>query len=256
MKPWYNNNDCEHLSAYYAYYPVQKAAMLWCRVPPSDLEEELSRISAHPQIRGVWTHPFIPCFEVRCKLIHSAIERGVLSASRENGVVITDHIRPERRHVSRENLKAWIAKEHPSDKPPFLFDEIERSTHAAINADSFRALQADRDAARTELEKAKARVATLANQLNTTEGERDSLRAIVDKMAQPSAKAETTYLNIIGGLLGLMLGKTPSGQKGSIYGSQEAIISALLGHYNGKQGISPTTLENKFAEANRSIKAT
>ena len=256
MKPWYNQNDCENLAAYHANYPVPVAAMLWCKVPPDEVQEELKRSSPHPSIRGVFTHPYIPCFQVRCKIIHDAIESGVLQASREKGVVTAEHIKPERRHVSREHLKAWIAKEHPSDKPAFLFDVIERSAHTAISVDSFQALQADRDAARAELAKSKARVAELVGQLNTTESERDSLRAMVDKMAQPNAKAETTYLNIIGALLGLMLGKTPNGQKGSIYGSQEAIISALLGHYCNKQGISPTTLENRFAEANRSIKAT
>ncbi len=68
-------------------------------------------------------------------------------------------------------------------------------------------------------------------------------------------RKETTYLNIIGGLLGLMLGTTHGGQKGSVYGSQAAIISALLAHYSNKPGMGDTTLEQKFAEANRSIKA-
>ena len=255
MKPWYNQNDCEHLAAYHAYYPVPAAAMLWCKVPPDQVQEELKRISPHAHTRGVFTHPFIPCFEVRCKILHDAIVSGALQASRENGTVTTDHIAPERRHVSREHLKAWIAKEHPSDKPAFLFDAIERNTHTAFNADSFRALQADRDAARAELEKTKAGVQKANEELNAIRGERDSLKAIVDKMTAPGARAETTYLNIIGGLLGLMLGTTPGGQKGSAYESQAAIISAMLAHHGGKSGIADSTLEQKFADANRSIKA-
>jgi len=54
----------------------------------------------------------------------------------------------------------------------------------------------------------------------------------------------------------LMLGTTPGGQKGSAYDSQAAIISALLAHHGGKPGIADSTLEQKFADANRSIKAT
>ena len=69
-------------------------------------------------------------------------------------------------------------------------------------------------------------------------------------------RAETTYLNIIGGLLGLMLGTTPGGKKGSAYDSQTAVIDALLAHHGDKQGIAKSTLEQKFADANRSIKAT
>jgi len=68
-----------------------------------------------------------------------------------------------------------------------------------------------------------------------------------------SLRAETTYQNIIGGLLGLMLGKTPAGKAQSVFESQSAIISALLAHHDGKPGISSRTLEEKFAEAKRSL---
>jgi len=256
MKSWYNKNDCKHLNAYQAYYPVPVAAMLWCGVPPDEVQEELNRITPHSYIRGVFTHPFIPCFEVRCRIIHDAIERGALPASRENGKVTNEHIAPERRHVSREDLRAWIAKEHPADKPEFLFDEIERKTHAAINADAFRALQADRDAARAELEKAKAWAADTIREMDALRGERDSLRAMVERMNIPGERAETTYLNIIGAMLALMLGKSPAGKPQSIYDNQAAIIAALLGHYEGKPGISARTLEEKFAAAKRSLTAT
>lgn len=256
MKPWHNKNDCEHLRAYHAYYPVPAAAMLWCGVPPDNVQEELNRISSHPHIRGVFTHPFIPCFEVRCRIIHDAIESRTLPASRENGKVTDEHIAPERRHVSREHLKAWIAKEHPADKPAFLFDEIERKTHAAISADAFRVLQADRDAVRAELEKAKALAAETIREMDAMRGERDSLRAMVDKASAPGERAETTYLNIIGAMLALMLGKSPAGKPQSVFDNQAAIIAALLGHHEGKPGISARTLEDKFAAAKRSLTAT
>ena len=87
-------------------------------------------------------------------------------------------------------------------------------------------------------------------------GERDTLRAMVDNQTAPGKRAETTYLNIIGGLLDLMIGTTPGGQKKSVYENQAAIISALLAYHRGKQGIADSTLELRFAEANRSIKAT
>jgi hypothetical protein len=254
MKSWYNKNDCEHLSAYHAYYSVPAAAMLWCGVPPNEAQEELSRIAAHPHIRGVFTHPFIPCFEVRCRIIHDAIEGGALPASRENGKVTVEHIKPERRHVSREHLKAWIAKEHPADKPAFLFDEIERKTHAAISADAFRALQVDRDAARTELEKAKARAADTIRDMEAMRGERDSLRAMVDKASVPGGRSEKTYLNIIGGLLALMLGKSPAGKPQSSFENQGAIISAMLGHYGHIKGMGDSNLEKIMADANKTLK--
>ena len=230
--------------------------MLWCKVPPDQVQDELNKSTPHPSIRGVLTHPYIPCLLARCKIIHDAIESGALPASRENGRVTAEHIAPERRYVSRENLKAWIANEYPADKPKFLFDEIERNTHAAINKDAFLSLQADRDALRAELEKARTRASETIGKMSALQGERDSLASMVEKMGVPGARAETTYLNIIGGMLGLMLGKTAAGRSQSIFENQEAIISALLGHYGDKPGITATTLENKFAEAKRRIKAT
>lgn len=66
-------------------------------------------------------------------------------------------------------------------------------------------------------------------------------------------RAETTYLNIIGGLLGLLLGKTPSGRDNSVFKNQAAVIEALLGHYPGKPGVSKRTLEDRFAKGKESL---
>jgi len=254
MKPWHNKNDCEHLRAYHAYYPVPAAAMLWCGVPPDDAQEELNRISPHPHIRGVFTHPFIPCFEVRCRIIHDAIESRTLPASRENGKVTDEHIAPERRHVSREHLKAWIAKEHPADKPAFLFDEVERKTHSAITADTFRALQADRDALKARIDKAEEWAKTIIAEKSALLGERDSLRAMVDKANAPGGRSEKTYLNIIGAMLALMLGKSPAGKPQSVFDNQAAIISAMLGHYRHIKGMGDSNLEKIMADANKTLK--
>lgn len=67
------------------------------------------------------------------------------------------------------------------------------------------------------------------------------------------ARAETTYLNIIGGLLELMLGRTPAGKPQSAFDSQAAIADALLAHYSGQPGISKRTLDEKFPQARKSI---
>lgn len=87
----------------------------------------------------------------------------------------------------------------------------------------------------------------------------DLLGLSPNKSAQrdkPGERAETTYLNIIGGLLNLMLSKTPAGKPQSVFSSQSAIIDTLLAHYSGNSGISKRTLEEKFAEAKRSLTAT
>lgn len=247
--------DCEQLAAYHALYAVPVAALFWCGVPPNQIQSHLDKAS-QTNVRGVLFLSYMPCFEIRCRALHLAIECGDLLVCREKGVPVDDHVAPERRHVRRSDLKAWISREHPNDKPPFLFDEIERQTHSAINADSFRSLQADRDAKNIELRNVK-------HQLETVSTDRDALKSCLDKMAAaqaaqntPGERSETTYLNIIGGLLGLMLSKSPAGNPHSVFENQAAIISALLAYHENKPGISARTLEEKFAAAKRSLSAT
>lgn len=68
-----------------------------------------------------------------------------------------------------------------------------------------------------------------------------------------SSREETTLLNLVGGLLGLLLGTTPSGKSQSVFKDQAAVIEALLASYPGKPGIAKRTLEAKLAEAKRSL---
>ena len=253
-KPW-ETDSCEHVQSYYTIYPVPVAAALWCGIPAGEVQEHLS--TSTQVHRAVYRHPYIPCLEPRCRAMHEAIEKGALLVSRENGKSFdgtVDHVAPERRHVTRQNLKEWIAREFPSDKPTFLFDEIERKTHAAINADAFRALQADRDALEARIDKAEEWAKTIIAEKNALLGERDSLRAMVDKANAPGGRSEKTYLNIIGGLLALMLGRSPAGKPQSSFENQGAIISAMLGHYGHIKGMGDSNLEKIMAEANRTLK--
>lgn len=250
-QPW-ENDDCEDIRAYYTHYPIAVAAALWCGVPPARVKAELDRCTL--AARAILAHPTIPCIEPRCRAMHEAIDAGALEYRREGRTVGPgEHVAPERRTVSREALKEWIGKSFPASKPAFLFDAVERATHTAINADTFRTLQADRDALKARVDKAKDEYLKLKAAHDQDQGELASLRAMVEKKAAPGERAETTYLNIIGALLGLLLGKSPGGTPYSAFGSQAAIISALLAHHSDKAGIAPRTLEDKFAEAKRSI---
>lgn len=160
-KPW-ENDTCENIYSYMSVYSVAVAAALWCGIPHNLVDKYLKEAATnHP---AVFKHPKAPCLEPKCSLIHRAIASGALPVSREDGCIVTGHVAPGRRYISRKHLKDWISKELPNDKPAFLFDEIERNTHTAINAASFRALQADRDAAQTEITRMKAIISKLTNE--------------------------------------------------------------------------------------------
>ena len=188
-KPW-ENDSCEAVQAYFTVYRVPVAAALWCGIPPEDVDESLS-ISTETA-RGVYKHPYIKCLEPRCRAIHDAIEKGLLPCSRENGKVVDEHVANERRHVSRQHLKDWIAAQFPSDKPAFLFDDIERSTHSAINADAYRSLQADRDALRARLEKAADEYRKLRTERDELLAERDAMAEQLNKPQDPGPRAHMT----------------------------------------------------------------
>ncbi|MCP9760728.1 protein kinase [Aquitalea sp. S1-19] len=150
-------------------------------------------------------------------------------------------------------MKSWIADQFPTDKPAFLFDEIERDSRPEVSIEAFLALQADRDHLKTRIEKAANIYHAQKKELETIKEERDTLKSQADAIGTPGGRSETTYLNIIGGLLDLILGISPAGRPQSVFDNQTAVISALLAHHKGKPGISQRTLETKFADAKRSL---
>lgn len=250
-QPW-ETDDCMDVRAYHTHYTIPIAAALWCAVPPDKVNAILAQCTQTG--RAIYSHPTTPCIEPRCRAMHEAIDAGALEYRRDGKKVQPgEHVAPERRTVSREALKTWIAKAFPASKPAFLFDEVERNTHSAINADTYRVLKAAHDAKAHALEQANERIRKLNDERGQIEGELVSLRSAVEKMTAPGERAETTYLNIIGALLGLMLGKSPAGKPYSVFESQTAVISALQGNYPGKTGIAARTLEEKFAEAKRNL---
>src|SRR3546814_13384159 len=70
-----------------------------------------------------------------------------------------------------------------------------------------------------------------------------------------SYRAEATYLHIIGTMLELMLGQSPSGTPYSSFNSQEAIATAMIAHHGELMGITDRTLQAKFAQARRKLRA-
>jgi hypothetical protein len=248
----YDSKSCSALEKPY-YKPIE-AALRWCNLVQHEAQI-LTQVGS-ALLPPIGAFPQWPCLRANTEKILDATLNGDLVHGRDGRTVAPgDHVAKERMTIRHTDLKAWMFRHYPDQKPKFLFDEVERNTHANYNASTFTALQADRDAARAELEKAANCARETNEKLSALLGERDSLAAIVEKMSQPNARAETTYLNIIGGLLSLMLGKSPSGTAQSVFLNQAAIISALLAHHGDKPGIADSTLENKFAEANRSIRA-
>lgn len=259
-KPWEADN-CAAIKAHYAVYSIPQVAALWCGVPEDQVDEivrEAKSLSTSGFGRGVWTHYAVPCMEPRSRAIAEAIEDGSLPHGREDGQTVQkgDSAAAERRHVFGRDLKIWMEKAFPNEKPPFLFDDIERTSHTAISADAYRALKAEHDKLDLRLKAAIEKYKELREEKEQQERISQSLEAALRKTNAPEGRAETTYLNIIGALLKLMLAQSPGGKPYSSFDSQSSIISALLAHDGGKPGLSQRTLEEKFATANRELTST
>lgn len=154
----YNPKSCSALEKPF-YKPIE-IAIRWCGlIKYEDMILSTVGEEALPPL-GQFTQ--WPCLRANAEKVLDAILHGDLIYGRDGKTVRKgEQVARHRLTIRHSDLKAWMVKNYPNQKPAFLFDEIERTTHANINADSFRTLQAERDAARAEIEKAK----TWANEI-------------------------------------------------------------------------------------------
>ena len=257
-QPWETDN-CEAMKAHYAVYSIPQAAALWCGVPENQIAQivqEAVALSHSGLGRSIWTHPAVPCLEPRSRAIAEAIEDGSLPHGREDGQPVTgDHVAYERRHFFGRDLRKWMEKAFPNEKPAFLFDDIERSSHTAISADAYRALKAEHDKLEKRLENAKSEFKKLHEEKDGIERERDSLKAMVEKMGAPGERAESTYQNIIAALLDYIAGNLPGIETHPSFTSESKLIEAIDDHYRGYGGLSKSNLSRKFPEAKRALQS-
>lgn len=235
------------LSAVY-YRPID-AAILWAGL--FRFREEILASVKSWKLPATLDCP--RCNELRlcADRIYDAIFHGELPYG-QNGITMLDESLWESpnltiRHV---DLKRWMAQTYPGQRPAFLFSRAERVAHPVITVEAGNALLVERKALRLELDLCRHQVQVLQDQLKKQDG------VTTCALCPLSDRAEATYLNIIGALLEVMLGKTPSGAPYSRFASQEAVISALVAHHGNLMGIAERTLQTKFAQARRKLRST
>ena len=248
----YNTKSCSSLEK--AYYTPVEAALRWCNLITHEVLI-LERVGLGV-LPGVGMFPQWPCLRVNAEKILDAINNGEIAYGRDGKTVDPgEQVARHRLTVRHSDLKAWMSKNYPNQKPSFLFDTVEQQLHAGITVEAYQTLQAENKRLNIRLANAVKTFQQQKHAIAELQGERDSLRKTVGNSVQNiDGRSKTTYLNIIGGLLSLMLGNSPSGRKLSEFANQGAIINAMLAHFEGVQGISVRTLEDKFSEANKSIK--
>lgn len=252
----YDKESCASFQRLYSYYHVEQMAMLWCGIKPSDFDEVISECEYIK--RAVPKHPYIGCLEHRAMAIMDGIEARQLAVGRDGSnheINEHDHIAPERRTVLLKDFKEWLIKFYPNEKPKLIFDDIERNMHTSITVEAYQILRADRDHLQVRINNAEEVFKEQKKELELLKRENLALKNTNEQsLPNINSRAEKTYLNIIGGLLDVILGTSPSGKKLSVYNNQTSVIDALLARHEGKAGISERTLQEKFSDANKSLK--
>nr|VFJ69028.1 MAG: hypothetical protein BECKDK2373B_GA0170837_12312 [Candidatus Kentron sp. DK] len=152
--------------------------------------------------------------------------------------------------IRHADLAAWCAgKGHPYPLPPLPNEASPLTTDAGLR-ETLASREEELEQSKSKAGKLQAEIARLHGELNSKNGEIEKLNAD----APPSERSEKTYLNIIGGLVALMLGKSGVGKKPSVFRTQEVIIGKLLDDYESIKGISKSNLDTIMAKANDTLK--
>lgn len=172
----YDVKSCSSLER--AYYRPIEAALRWCNL----IEHEVVILEKTGQslFPAIADFPQWPCLRLNAEKIFEATQNNELSHGRDGRTVSEgDHVAAHRVTVRHNDLKLWVAKYYPDQKPKFLFDEVERTTHSAINKDAFVALQVERDALKARIEKAEAWAKDTQQKLKELNAENVLLRSQV-----------------------------------------------------------------------------
>lgn len=207
----YNPKSCNALEKPF-YTPVE-AALRWCNLIAHEIEI-LHAVGFDP-VPPPAAFPQWPCLRANAEKILDAILNGELPYGRDGRPVPPrEQVAKHRLTIRHHDLKAWMAEHYPDQKPPFLFDEVERTTHAKITVEAWQALQADRDALKARVEKAEALYRDKWSKLEAEAKQQAD---------EPSPKSRNAYLRTIAALGHALIG----GSSGQPHPDANAILAAL-----------------------------
>lgn len=190
-------------------------------------------------------------------LLLSAVNKGSLKA----GIIkrlIDDTIIPEKTYIDSDHLLDWL-NERDIELGELFNDYIENESKILERA--CECISSSRMQRRLSPEILK---------IEATESILNDYRALIQKYSDLQKKYEAiignheavkpisekqrgAYLNIIGALLGIILGRSPNGKPYSQFNSQQSVIDAIQANFGDKNGLSKRNLEEKFAEGKRSV---
>ena len=234
-----------------AYYRPIEAAIRW-----SDLHRQEQTIFKHlgNRIRPEqddfprWPKLYLNSERIFCALVNGDLPYG------KNGVICLDPSlldNPELT-ICEVHLKAWLVQHYPEEKPRFLFNPSERKGMSRMAAQRLLAennnLTAHLNQGAKDFKQLKEHTVRLKRQVSDLKQQLKPEEAL-------SERGRAALLNIIGGLLTVLRGSSPGGQRYSQFDSDAAIIQMIISYHRGRVGISERTMQKHFAAARRSLDA-
>lgn len=232
------------------YHPID-AAILW-----SDLaahEAEIVQVALHGPEQLLKHFPQWPFLHAYAERIYDAIACHELPATYLGHPIVADRAL-ERAFITirHSDLRMWVARYYPDDKPDFLFSKDTDHTRC-VSLVAHLAQQAELEAARGELNKLRQNYSSVQLQLQTLTQEHQDLASDLAQLGAPTEASTLVFYVIIGALLDVTVGKTAGGQVQSVYKNQAAVVDAIISRFPDKPGLSKRTLDRKFAEAHRQL---
>ena len=232
------------------YRPIE-AAIRWSEL--TRFEPRILAVVGSKQLPDAHDFPSWPQLRLNGERIFDALRNDELPYGKagvtHNDSSLLDDPDLTVRHV---DLRVWMSRFYPYQRPSFLFDAVERQLCPTIGIDAVQALLADREALKIRLSELERSFELVRERHRLLCKEAEGW-GIVDREVSP--RSEATYLGIIGGLMNLLLGRSPSGKRYSSFETVESVISALLAHHPGRPGLSERTLWAKFTAAKRHMNA-
>ncbi len=235
------------------YRPVE-AALRWCNLVA--YEPQILEKSWHCPALLIHDFPQWPCLHTNTERIFDAVRNNELPyGCLGTPVPMGSEVECTLLTVRHTDLKHWMSCHYPDQRPAFLFERPPTQFND-LRIGTYLALQADRDALQLQVRNIHVAHQELLDELRAAGLERESLKALLKSQSKLSNRSELVYLHIIGAMLALMLGNSPSGKPHSVFRNQSAIVSALTAHFDKLPGITKRTLDEKFATAKRSLSDT
>jgi len=232
------------------YRPID-AALRWCNLTRYEAQIVEAAWSCPEEL--IYRFPQWPCLHAATEKIYDAIRNGELPYGCLGISVPTgSYVEPYQLTIRHSDLRRWIQIYYPDQKPAFLF-ESDRDAQGKVSLGTFLALQADRDAFQLQVKNLEIAYQKLLSDLEAVGLEKEYIHSLLKTNSKVSDRSETAYLHIIGAMVSLFLGRSPSGKPHSVFRSQAAIVDALTAHFKNVSGLSKRTLDEKFAAAKRSL---